>query len=881
MKKVKNFIFFCMAIFFSNWSLAGSQDTCPAPPWRWIDYPIVQMGNMTWETSYETPQELLTHVAERMRNANPDIEYVFADDDQIQYGIFNYTYKYRDRTGTSQFMGISQPICPHGFKWGPNGNDYGNRCVNIETQSCQCPQGKRFKNSVAQCVEAVDLPPDADPERDKGPDCPTGDGEPTQPQCGNPINPNNGNKIQVETDFELPGVANWLTMRRIYNGQVNTVGNPAGPYMFGAVWSSPFDVHAVSSSSPMVTQCFTWLDDNSKECTSTASPIGNGFTRITLPNGKINSFSNVLKNNNWTFDPTYSDMKDQISLMGSYDENYSFSMLAARDYTSYRFSTDFGLTLLTSIKERSGRKLVMTYLDSGSNDSSVHRLSSKSPICTHVQPGAIIYPVRLGCITDDWGRQINFEYESVPIDRNEKIGARVTKVIDPNGKEYQYGYDGISGGCLPDKESAACFANNLTSVAYPDGGVRIYHYNERSHINGGAICPGPAAVGNGFGNLLNTLTGVTDENGKRFADWTYDCSGRATSSQHAGGAERVEVAYGDADEKGIKKSTIKTYSGLSSNPLVANNTLTAQIINGRSLNIASDGACPGCGKAAQRSFDANGNTSSYTDRNGVITKFQFDLDRNLELVRTEAVNTPQQRTITTSWHSQYPLPLQKAYPLRISTFTYDNSGNLLSRTDQATTDKNGALGLGAKAADAARVWRYTYNNLGQMLSATGPRTDISDRTIFAYDALGNLSTSTNALGQVTAYSGYDLNGRIGQIQEPSGRLTTFAYTSRGKVADAIVSYGDLVERTSYVYDRVGQLVKINLPNDTVNRFIYDDAHRLTRVEDNSGNSINYTYDIQGNIIGEQVKDSSNELTRQVARVFDTMNRVIQVTGAAQ
>ncbi len=41
------------------------------------------------------------------------------------------------------------------------------------------------------------------------------------------------------------------------------------------------------------------------------------------------------------------------------------------------------------------------------------------------------------------------------------------------------------------------------------------------------------------------LTGITDENGVRYATWTYDDQGRAISSEHANGAEKVTLAYND------------------------------------------------------------------------------------------------------------------------------------------------------------------------------------------------------------------------------------------------------------------------------------------------------------------------------------------------
>jgi YD repeat-containing protein len=39
------------------------------------------------------------------------------------------------------------------------------------------------------------------------------------------------------------------------------------------------------------------------------------------------------------------------------------------------------------------------------------------------------------------------------------------------------------------------------------------------------------------------LTGLTDENGSRFAPWAYDAAGRGVSSEHAGGVGRVTFTY--------------------------------------------------------------------------------------------------------------------------------------------------------------------------------------------------------------------------------------------------------------------------------------------------------------------------------------------------
>src|SRR5262249_15579836 len=129
---------------------------------------------------------------------------------------------------------------------------------------------------------------------------------------------------------------------------------------------------------------------------------------------------------------------------------------------------------------------------------------------------------------------------------------------------------------------------------------------------------------------------------------------------------------------------------------------------------------------------------SRTDWVGNVTTYTYDLARNLETSRTEAVGTPQVRTISTQWHATFRLPAAVAEPLRITTYVYNGDGGvqcglqadattlvpgvLCSKTIQPTTDPTGAAGFGATASGAPRTVTYTYNANGSVLTVDGPRT---------------------------------------------------------------------------------------------------------------------------------------------------------------
>jgi len=166
--------------------------------------------------------------------------------------------------------------------------------------------------------------------------------------------------------------------------------------------------------------------------------------------------------------------------------------------------------------------------------------------------------------------------------------------------------------------------------------------------------------------------------------------------------------------------------------------------------------------------------------------------------------------------------------------------------------------------------QYTYDTAA--FSGTAPNE--------TGQAAGDLQTITNAAGHVTQFTLYDRAGRVKQMVDAKGVITDAAYTPRGWVSSVAVTPPSGASRTtSYTYDNAGQLTGVAMPDGTTLGYSYDAAHRLTSVTDAKGNTVTYTLDNMGNRTGEQVKDSSNTLQRNITRVYDALNRVQQVTGA--
>lgn len=211
------------------------------------------------------------------------------------------------------------------------------------------------------------------------------------------------------------------------------------------------------------------------------------------------------------------------------------------------------------------------------------------------------------------------------------------------------------------------------------------------------------------------------------------------------------------------------------------------------------------------------------------------------------------------------------------------SGSILTLKEQATTDPDGRAGLTPTLIGNPRIWTFTYNSLGQILSIDGPRTDVIDKTIFGYttDGHSDLATITNPLGHVKSFGNYDANGRFRTISYPNGTISNLDYAPRGQLKTLTITGGNQVETTRFTYTPSGQIKTVTAPDSSILTYGYDDAQRLTSINDNLGNQVTYTLDKLGNRKNEAYTDIGGVLQRNIDRIYDALNRLQNVTGASQ
>ena len=647
---------------------------------------------------------------------------------------------------------------------------------------------------------------------------------------GDPVNPATGNKFEIVADYTGSGFSP-LHWQRTYNSMARDNG----------FWTHSYSAR-VKPKLPKTLPPPNVLQSNKYYPLTSACSNGWYDIRASAPTQELRQASAVYENGQCALynsssirigsTTIYTDTppqwvkiySDTVDVVRSDGKVYTFTKVAG-NWTS---DSDV-LGTLNEIIDANGFPTGWAYTtadntveayDAAGNLLSITKRDgaqqtltySDTSTSTNIAPA----PGLLIDVSDSFGRAINITYDA---------NARIQTVSDPATGLFSYAYD--SDG-------------NISSVTYPDGKSRTYLYNEAANTSGA--------------DLPHALTGVLDENGDRYSTSQYDAQGRAIATERAGGAEHTSLVY-NADGSTTVTDALGTAR-----------TYTFQKINDVSKNTGVTQPCSVCsGTAAQNiAYDVNGNVASRTDFNGVTTTYSYDLTRNLEISRTEASGTPQARTIITQWHPTFRLPTLITEPGKTTAYTYDNAtGLLLTKTITDT------------ARATSRTWNYTYTTQGLVETIDGPRTDVNDVTTFAYDAQGNVTTITNALGQITQISSYDANGRPLTVVDPNDITTTLTYSPRGWLASRSVGG----ETTSYDYDGVGQLTKVTLPDYSYISYSYDAAHRLTGIADSLGNHITYTLDAMGNRTEEDVYDPSNTLTQTRSRMFNALNRLAQDIGA--
>ena len=147
------------------------------------------------------------------------------------------------------------------------------------------------------------------------------------------------------------------------------------------------------------------------------------------------------------------------------------------------------------------------------------------------------------------------------------------------------------------------------------------------------------------------------------------------------------------------------------------------------------------------------------------------------------------------------------------------------------------------------------------------------RTVsYTYDANGNLTGETDALGNTVRYE-YTPEGWLEKVIKADGTEITFEYDRTGNM---LTQHAGDEYTISSGYNELGQVTRVSSEAGTI-EYQYDDRGYLISVRNVNGETISYTYDQYGN--KESMTYPSFVLWRGNIRIGSTKDDVARIYGS--
>lgn len=206
-----------------------------------------------------------------------------------------------------------------------------------------------------------------------------------------------------------------------------------------------------------------------------------------------------------------------------------------------------------------------------------------------------------------------------------------------------------------------------------------------------------------------------------------------------------------------------------------------------------------------------------TDANGEVKHLYKDAYENL--VRVDEINAGNTYTTTYEYDGNKNLTKITDALGNIRNFAYDGVGRRVSAQD-----------LHASADSTFGTWYYAYDAAGNLASSTDPK---SQNVTYTYDDL-NRPTAENYLGSAGTEVTYLYDtcvGGVGRlcVATSSAAVISQEYNALGGVKKETKKIAGMTYVTSQEYDRLGNALRITNPDNSVVSYVHNSAGQVEKV----------------------------------------------------
>ena len=554
-----------------------------------------------------------------------------------------------------------------------------------------------------------------------------------------------------------------------------------------------------------------YIYDHNGNVLSVTDPMGNTVKSTYDSNGRLATKTDAMGNvTNYTYDEkgNMSSLTDAEgnTVNNSFNEQGLLTSVNAMGIDIIKVSYDSkGRT--TSTEDALGNVISYDYTGSGELESITDEIGTYAKM-TYDDKGNVI------SVTNGEGTTSYFTY-----DANGNCTSK-TLTFTTGGVERtvieKYSYDE---------------AGNLVQVIDSDGNITTTDYNSMGKIASATDAKG-RKTSYGYDDLGNLVSIIyADGTSESF---TYDAEGNnLTATDRLG--RTVTMKYDRANNlisktypngAAVKYSYDKNYNLTS--VIDANGNMTEYEYDKIGRNTAIIDAA---GKRTEFTYNEFSQLAAMTDAKGNVYKYTYDDNGN----RT-SVEYPDGSSVSSAYDARGRITSQTDQNGNVTSYTYDGADRLTSVTDalgNTTAYTYNEVGNLIQVTDAnGNATVYDYDDFSRVVKTTNALGNSAELT---YDECGNVLTSTDFAGKLTSYE-YDGYDRLISKTNDDG-TTAYSYTEDGKLAAVTDSTGV----TSFTYDGMDGLSKVEYPDGRYVSYTYDDTNRLTSVESPAGVT-SYEYD---------------------------------------
>ncbi|HEU4766895.1 MAG TPA: DUF6531 domain-containing protein, partial [Pyrinomonadaceae bacterium] len=351
----------------------------------------------------------------------------------------------------------------------------------------------------------------------------------------------------------------------------------------------------------------------------------------------------------------------------------------------------------------------------------------------------------------------------------------------------------------------------------------------------------------------DNLTRVTDAVG-RSLDFTYDSNGRITRVTDPLG-RNWDYSY----TSGVLTEVRDPFQNLTKYSYASSGIARLEAVTDKRGNIIKQIGYDNAGRVIEQKFADRGvERYDYSLSGNTITS--TTMTDALNRVKTKRFNVAgyvteftdalgQRNRIERDMNNNLPTVTTGPCGCTESQYEYDERGNVTKSTDR--------LG-GIKRMEYEPV----FNKLTKMTDELGRV------TTFAYDSRGNMLSRTDALGRTTSFT-YDSFGLLTSTTDPLGHKRTMEYDAQGNLIAAADALGN---RSTFEYDAIGRMTAVVDPLGRRSTFAYDVLDRVVSMKDTALATTTLEYDANDNLTA-----FANALGQRWTSAYDSKNRLVSAT----